>query len=59
MEKGAPKIVWMKCRAKGVLDQRSCDGTQAVASFDIKLPSGGKLSRFRCVKCGRTFGVTY
>ena len=51
----SPKpTVWMACRS-----QRPCGGNQATLELVSNLAAGGRVSRYRCNKCGKKFGVYY
>lgn len=55
VRKPAPKpTVWMACRS-----QRPCGGNQATLELVTNLKTGGRVSRYKCSKCGKKFGVFY
>ena len=57
------KVVWIKCRAS-----EGCEGNQAVIVFSRAhstvqgggfIPAaGGRMTRYRCLTCGKSFHVT-
>lgn len=60
--KSEKKVVWVRCRASSATrGEKECDGNQAELLTDINVPNelaySGKISRYRCLTCGRIFSI--
>ena len=49
-----PKTVWIACRAA---PSGRCGGNQATVVKLIRTPGGGSIGHYKCLTCGRRFGV--
>jgi len=47
------EVVWMKCRAT-----KGCPGNEAKVEMKQKLPTGGTFLKYKCLTCGKGFGIT-
>jgi len=46
------ETVWMACRAT-----QGCPGNKTKVEMKQKLPSGGTYLKYKCLTCGKGFGV--
>ena len=49
-----PREVHVSCRGSN-----TCDGIKAQVVFEKPNDGGGKMVRYKCVKCGKTWHINY